>query len=262
MLFFNTTLMQKGNTYRNIPDSYELRLLAFIDILGWADLLKKSETNKELFSLLLDASNKLSNVAINQKEFLSGFSDEAKKIVHFESYPIISHFSDTIVMSCIPDYSAATILIHHVQNICRTFLQKEYLTRGAIVLGNIHHSEQDIFGPALVDAYLLEKNIAFYPRIIIDRKALPLIHQSTKVGEETTYPRNVRKDFDDMLYLDILGGVPTGWQNEKRHSFWNEQKLLEDAKTRMELHRNDTKKLQKHAWLVGYLEQIVNECSK
>jgi hypothetical protein len=27
---------------------YEMRLLAFIDILGWADLLKKSETNNEL----------------------------------------------------------------------------------------------------------------------------------------------------------------------------------------------------------------------
>ena len=75
------------------------------------------------------------------------FLDSAETIATPQHIQAVT-FSDTIVFSSIPDSSAAYILVHHVQNVCRTFLRNGHVTRGAIVLGLLSHSDKDIFGPA------------------------------------------------------------------------------------------------------------------
>lgn len=43
-------------------------------------------------------------------------------------------------------------------------LQLGFLTRGGITIGPVHHRDNIIFGPALIEAVALEKE-AHYPRI-------------------------------------------------------------------------------------------------
>ena len=40
-------------------------------------------------------------------------------------------------------------------------------TRGAVVLGPVHHCDNVIFGPALLEAVKIEEREAFYPRILV-----------------------------------------------------------------------------------------------
>jgi hypothetical protein len=51
-------------------------------------------------------------------------------------------------------------------------LHMGFLTRGAIVVGDLFHRDNVIFGPALLEAYQIESREAFYPRIIVSNKAL------------------------------------------------------------------------------------------
>jgi hypothetical protein len=43
------------------------------------------------------------------------------------------------------------------------------LFRGGIAKGALHHSKNAVFGPAFLDAYHLEQNIAKYPRVVVDQ---------------------------------------------------------------------------------------------
>lgn len=47
-----------------------------------------------------------------------------------------------------------------------------FLLRGAIAIGPAFHDERFVFGPAVAKAQMLEKNVARFPRIIIDMKDL------------------------------------------------------------------------------------------
>ena len=51
-------------------------------------------------------------------------------------------------------------------------LHMGFLTRGAIVVGDLYHRDNIIFGPALVEAHTIESREAFYPRVIVSRTAL------------------------------------------------------------------------------------------
>ncbi len=47
-----------------------------------------------------------------------------------------------------------------------------FLTRGAIVVGELYHRDNVILGPALLEAHKIESKEAFYPRIIVSQEVL------------------------------------------------------------------------------------------
>ena len=55
------------------------------------------------------------------------------------------------------------------------FTAEALFIRGAVVVGNLHFSENFVYGKALVNAYQLESKLAIYPRVIVDKSALCLI---------------------------------------------------------------------------------------
>ena len=57
-----------------------------------------------------------------------------------------------------------------LQNISRIYSFHGFLIRGGVTIGQISHSENTCFGPALVRAYQLESQFAFYPRVVLDPK--------------------------------------------------------------------------------------------
>ena len=61
------------------------------------------------------------------------------------------------------------IQIHYpcVNALYKSFVQEKILLRGAICRGDLFHSGNIVFGPAMVKAHEAEENIAIYPRIIL-----------------------------------------------------------------------------------------------
>ena len=56
------------------------------------------------------------------------------------------------------------------------FTAKALFIRGAVVVDDLHFSDNFVYGKALVRAYELENKYAVYPRVVIDNSALELVN--------------------------------------------------------------------------------------
>ncbi|HYG03030.1 MAG TPA: hypothetical protein VD927_11340 [Chryseosolibacter sp.] len=162
---------------------YSNRIVAYIDLLGFSELVLKDgtsysdieailspfmqEVNKEndVFSLALSGQQaaaekrKMEYVLIQEKADLTFGSDAV-----VWSYPadITNELQFSLIMMNV---------IHLFQSIQARMYRKGIVVRGGISYGRMHHGTKMIFGEALVKAFVLEK-CANYPRIVIDAKIL------------------------------------------------------------------------------------------
>jgi hypothetical protein len=162
--------------------SYDERYVAFIDVLGFADLVARSETSPEIVARL--------------SRTLSALSERAQLARSEELHIEAASFSDTIVLSspALPD--ALLRLLEIVDELSFELISGNMLFRGAIVRGHLLHTTAFVFGPALVAAYRLETHTSFHPRIMFD----PIVYAATK--EDERFGRYVVTDSYDVPYLN------------------------------------------------------------
>ena len=67
--------------------------------------------------------------------------------------------------------------------------------RGAVAIGDLHYSENFVYGNALLKTHKLESNVAKYPRIVIDDSILNMI-------SDTQAP--ILQDDDNQYFYDFL----------------------------------------------------------
>jgi len=232
-------------TYRNSGERYERRLLAFIDILGWSRLVERSKGDLSIMGLLATATEFLQLIPKAIQGRIPGVALDAAT---FERLGIrAAYFSDTLVISAPEDVKAAPGLVGFVQTTCLHLLGMGFYTRGAIVLGDLWHRADVIYGPAMLDAYELEQTVAVYPRILIAPDALRVV-RTIPIGAL------VRDDFDGLSHLDIFQCPDTspievaGWVSDVRKII--DQKMKDDA--------GDLKLEAKHRWFLRYLESLAS----
>lgn len=133
-------------------------IVAFIDVLGSTDAIM-SDADKSL-QMMHDAYSE----AI---KLFQSFFDEEKRIK-----PCAKIFSDNIVVSVSREGESghgafcAIIMISAIIQV--QFLKYGLLTRGGIASGSFFVDDMMVWGTALVRAHNLEKNLAIYPRVIVD----------------------------------------------------------------------------------------------
>lgn len=161
---------------------YERRLLLFTDILGWSNAVFSAEK----MSALVTVMEKIHQHAIDHNERERAQLREAdgkiidtplgrRKMVLNHAYLQIQFgaFSDHHIYST-PAKSGARI-VGAAQRSFAELLCLGHLSRGAVVVGELYHRDNIVFGPALIEAVRLEESEAFYPRIIISDEAFELI---------------------------------------------------------------------------------------
>lgn len=202
---------------------YEKRLITFIDILGFKEIVKQSDNDLSKVELIYSVLEYLKNweISDNWDLKLVEIEEDAQKR-GVENFDIrkktnITAFSDSIVVSVKIDNNInemASTLIANLAYIGAILLEKGVLFRGGITLGNLIRNENGtVFGQGLIDAYQLENNNAKYPRIILSDKLL----------KELNYPINTKRNrypyhqyidrFDDgcvgfhqMIYFQVIEG--------------------------------------------------------
>lgn len=178
----------------NDKGCYEQRAVLFLDILGFKNKIK-TKSAEEIFEALLSVqeSAKLFN------------SDERSKIK-------ATIFSDSIVIS-FPRYDNFGVvqMVSKARYIFWKLLEHGMLCRGGIASGDLYHHDGIVFGPALIDAYETESNVANYPRIVLANSAIAEYDAFIK-----NTPPEVAKpylghfyDFDNVYCVEIFGYV--GW---------------------------------------------------
>jgi len=168
--------------------NYENRLVLFVDILGFKNIVNRSVTDRSLLEFVHECISSLSGSTIETKTYKNipwvpvNKEDEGAHIItpnHPEfdqrtrdKWPIsVTHFSDCIVMSAKADTNGScNLLMRTATDLLYSFFERGILLRGGITVGKlIHESSGVLFGPALVEAYELESNEAKYPRFVVSK---------------------------------------------------------------------------------------------
>lgn len=162
---------------------YENRIVAFIDILGFSEMIRNSEENEDVFITVHKALEEIRNINRNLQS-----ETREKSLGRQEAL-----FSDNIVISYSTNSPEAEFeLIYDAMFLQLCLLYEGVLVRGGITTGKLFHNSNMIFGPALVRAYELESKHAIYPRVLVDDNCVN--------GSGTVFSR----DFDGLTFLNFI----------------------------------------------------------
>jgi hypothetical protein len=179
-----------------IEPTYSERYVAFLDILGFSEIVRGSTASQDKVAELVRT---LENIAAAKQEFGGDIGIEPDD---FNA----QSFSDCIVLSENASARGLFHLLASVTVLSFNLLSKGIFTRGGIAKGQLHHSDKVVFGPAMLDAYNLESTIAVYPRILVDRAT----HTDYKspgyaaVGGSYSKMPTLRPGDDGPPFVDIL----------------------------------------------------------
>lgn len=139
---------------------FEDRMLVYLDVLGWKRACLDDPPDARIFDALsrIHRHAEDHNEAVREKLKATPRHNPLFLQVQFGA------FSDHFVWSKPADFGARVFDCAHD---VRELLKIGFLTRGAIVRGPLHHRDNVICGPALIQAVNLEEAEAFYPRVLI-----------------------------------------------------------------------------------------------
>ncbi|MFM2018777.1 MAG: hypothetical protein RL007_2433 [Bacteroidota bacterium] len=202
--------------------NYENRIVAFVDILGFKEIIKKSERNLKKLQLLyqtLEFLKKRENSYKWNLQLIEIEEDAQKKGVSnfdIQSLTTCTCFSDSIVVSvkCTDNNinEITSTLIANLSYIGAQLMTEGILLRGGITVGKLIHLDNGIImGQGLIDAYQLESNSAKYPRILISEKLIKSLNYPIDT-KKNRYPyHQYLQRFEDgcvgfhqMIYFQVL----------------------------------------------------------
>jgi hypothetical protein len=151
--------------------SYQTRIVAFFDILGW----------KNEIAAAADDPRRVARLAAAVRTF------NAHGVAVGHAGARLTTFSDNVVFSKPFAQGDVQWLLQSLATTQLGLAVQGFWIRGAVTIGSLHHDEHIVFGPALNRAYHLESKVACYPRILIDAPSFDLLPETDFVvaGEET-----------------------------------------------------------------------------
>ena len=175
---------------------YREHFVAFLDILGFKAFIdhEACETIYQIFEII----HARSKSALNY----NGFQIQAfEKIQHKILSDSVLIFIDAEIEDSFP-----TLLMICTQ-LQRALANREdpILLRGGIAKGSLYYEDDIIYGQGLTRAYLLESNLAKYPRVIFTGETLEAGRKSTKYmfPELDGLGLGFVED-KDGLYIDVI----------------------------------------------------------
>jgi len=222
--------IQKKYTELDYSECY----VAFLDILGMKNLLDKNYSElRKLFNSIESIIALYDQISIMGKE----------KILS-QNQIRITVMSDSIVLSMKKDIERSFSKIIGVSsaiiNQVLISLSEPVFIRGGISAGKLSHTDFSVFGPGLVNSYLLEENQAIYMRCILS----PQLYNETEFKNYISTQKAIVQDKKDGLYfIEFLRPE-------------NKEVIKEFAKLQVESDKNNDRIKEKYSWLLDRLEII------
>ena len=162
--------------------TYDEGIVAFVDILGFSEYIKKEE----------HTPNKVSNIFEFMKKIIYLYSDG--KIGGVK----IAFFSDSCILTTnnLSISGFETIMMTHYIINSAIYQNIGLLTRGAVSLGKYYNKDNIAFGSGIIDAYEQEK-YSKHTRTIISHSLIE------KFGDEIIKTSVVEKDVDGFYYYNF-----------------------------------------------------------
>lgn len=221
---------------------YQNRFVAFIDILGFSNKVLNSINNNTQLKKLQQTIKSINEIENLEKKY---------PISHIDNK--ITTFSDSIILSCLSNSEDSLFYILLALIYIQIHLaMNDTIVRGGVTEGFLHHTRKEIYGPAFIEAYELEKQIAIYPRIILSRKLQEKVINSN--AQEIM--ELIRQDSSDLNYYIIFIGQINEFNNDDG-CFWEYQEFLRKIKgiINVGLANEDPHIRQKYLWLSSYYNE-------
>lgn len=178
--------------------NYEDRIVCFLDILGFKEHVKESNSSKSKVKEIADAL-----LAVRRALDIDS-PDEIDR-----DGANITQFSDSIVISFKCDEKSGVFYtLLKLIWIQATLVNHGMLVRGSIVKGDFIHNDKILFGQGIIDAYEAETKAAVYPRIILGNDVLHIAlnyAEHNPVQEAGYISKMIKQDTDSLYYIDYLG---------------------------------------------------------
>jgi hypothetical protein len=186
-------------------EGYENRFVAFLDILGFKELVYKIESEGEEssdFKRVRSVLNFLHEESIesNGQHDLPIYEQKEGYILEKElGDPRMSYISDCIIISTESSFDGFKSLCNKLTKFSTDIACDGIFLRGAVTHGKIYHHGPMLFGSAYQKAYELESEKAKHPRIIIDDIVFDVL--KSNLGEFPLNEHAITKVANDFSYL-------------------------------------------------------------
>lgn len=175
---------------------YTKKLIAFIDILGFRELLKDPKN----LNLLVEQLTNIKTI----------FESRSHQVDRFLKYDLIQ-FSDSIIISIdIKDVFDINLALEKISlHICSSMMDFGIVVRGAVTYGDFYFKDNMLISPAFAEAYEIEAKEAKYPRIVISDSLLNLLDKREMYhlvmgSKQQVLDWNVINDSDGVNCLHYL----------------------------------------------------------
>lgn len=217
--------------------TYDEKLVAFIDILGMADLMKDNKLDAEEILTILGEIQKC-------------VETECAKLIAAQKLDLLHIGDGFIIVTGLRQINRLCEILSTVQ--WRTLVYSRMLIRGALTAGRVRVEGRLFIGPAIIDAYKFERENAIYPRIIF------LNEIEKHVSKKLIKFNYIEEDQDKVKYLNFIKhNFELGKLSKKTldHLLTTEgvKKILKNEYNNLKDDNNsENKKIaQKYGWLIS-----------
>ena len=218
----------------------------YVDILGLRELMAAARTD------LTASTDLLANYDAVMEKALSSLGESDRLSLAHRS------MSDSFVLSVAfgnVDWESTlgTVSVMAAELQLTMTLQGWFL-RGGFAAGPYYENDRIIFGPALLEAYEVETQIAVYPRIALTRRATTLAVSDMKnYAEPYKSPQNgyLLLDCDNVAFLNYLYS-PIGLGQSCEHLTTIVTRHRSAVETALAKYADDPKLLAKYNWVASY----------
>jgi hypothetical protein len=179
---------------------YEDKFIAFVDILGFKELVDRSETTVEY---ILELTGRFGSST--EEDFARYGPTTCPCAPHIagDLNFRVTQISDCAVISAEESSAGLINLVHHCYKIAFRFLKVGHLCRGYITRGKIYHTDTQFFGPGYQRAYERENKVSTFQRhaadtgtpfIEIDPEVCSYVAEQTDSCVRTVFGRLTERD--------------------------------------------------------------------
>lgn len=235
--------------------NYDLRYVAFLDLMGFKNMVSQSTKDTVILKTINQALDYTGHIQHDNYNGIIPMVELGKRV---------TAFSDSVVISYDASMPGAGFhVLMDLVHICNDLLGLGIPVRGAVTVGQLIHTERKCFGPAMVEAYLMESEKAKFPRVIVDSKVIE--YDLKNPGKANTFKyeaeyldKIIQKDInDDEYFLDYL----------KQWNEFDEPEIYDNYILRtkrfiiekLSTYKDDEKIYEKYVWLKKYYNTTIRE---
>jgi hypothetical protein len=164
--------------FNTTPTAYEKRVVAFIDILGFTAYIRNKSNDTAGFAAVYAALAEVKEYFTKPKE---SQTQESRDFFRDDTQIITA--SDCVIISRrIDERGGVYQMLWDCDYATHMLIERGFLCRGGIAVGDLYHKGNLIFGPAYLDALAMEK-AADVPIVIFDQQLFDIAAANPLPGQ-------------------------------------------------------------------------------